>query len=68
MVNVRKIKKKILITVAKAVVKIVNVHTIANTYIIFLRVIVYRKWLKICGVVVNTNRTLTHFVKNLQKC
>jgi len=43
MVNVRKIKKKILITVAKAVVKIVNVHTIANTYIIFLRVIVYRK-------------------------
>jgi len=68
MVNVRKINKKILITVVKAVVKIVNVHTIANTYIIFLRVIVYRKWLKICGVVVNTNRTLTHFVKNLQKC
>jgi len=68
MLDVRKIRNKIMITVAEAVVKIVNVRTIANTYIIILRVIVYKNWLKKCEVVVNTNRTLTHFVKNLQKC
>jgi len=42
MLDVRKIRNKIMITVAEAVVKIVNVRTIANTYIIILRVIVYK--------------------------